>query len=339
LTDQVRRLAALGVDAIKAKDPVPPMELLAAADVARGLGLPVFGHVWAGDEPPFRAADAPGAYDGVSHLYSVAPAAIRAPELVPPPPDSTAPLDERRIWNKSLWLAADSAGLRERIAALVSRPSWLEPLLVNEENFVRQRAVDSADAPFASFPSVRRRLGENRVPSRAAEDQRRLERALARLRGFVREFHEAGGMLVAGTDNAPIPGISLHQELEALVTAGLPPADAIAAGTRNAAIALHAADRLGTIEVGKLADLVILTADPRADIRHTRRVWRVVKAGVVHDPAPLLASLGREGRSIAAASAGGGWSRKRLAAGAALLVALLAGALFVAHSRRRGSLG
>jgi imidazolonepropionase-like amidohydrolase len=82
-------------------------------------------------------------------------------------------------------------------------------------------------------------------------------------------------------------------ELEELVAAGLPPLDAIRAGTGGAARILGAARDLGTIEVGKWADLVILDADPLADIRNTRRIWQVVHYGRLVDRGAILEAVKR----------------------------------------------
>ena len=96
---------------------------------------------------------------------------------------------------------------------------------------------------------------------------------------------------MAGTDTpCPYvpPGFSLHQELELLVEAGLPPAAALQTATIQGARVLKQGANLGSIEAGKLADLVILDADPSADIRNTRKINRVVRGGCVLDPRSLL---------------------------------------------------
>jgi imidazolonepropionase-like amidohydrolase len=99
-----------------------------------------------------------------------------------------------------------------------------------------------------------------------------------------------GVKLHAGTD-APNPkcffGSSLHWELERLVEAGLAPLEVLRIATLDAATALGRGD-LGSLEAGKAADLVLLDRDPLADIRNTRGIWRVVKAGWVLDPDQLL---------------------------------------------------
>jgi imidazolonepropionase-like amidohydrolase len=100
---------------------------------------------------------------------------------------------------------------------------------------------------------------------------------------FLREFHGAGGSIVAGTDAGNpmiIPGASLHRELALLVQAGLSPDDALMAATGRAA-ALLGVDSIGVLAPGKLADLVILAADPRSDIANTRQIVRVMLGGIL----------------------------------------------------------
>ena len=100
----------------------------------------------------------------------------------------------------------------------------------------------------------------------------------------------AGVTIGTGTDIWQIP-IGVHMELEQLVAAGLTPAQAIHAGTGGAARILGADKDLGTIEVGKWADLVLLDADPLADIRNTRRIWQVVHDGRLVDRPAILKAV------------------------------------------------
>jgi imidazolonepropionase-like amidohydrolase/Tol biopolymer transport system component len=97
----------------------------------------------------------------------------------------------------------------------------------------------------------------------------------------AKRYAQAGATLLAGTDNM-FP-LGLHLELELLVAAGLSPMEAIMAATRHAARAMNAHAEIGTLEVGKWADLVILDADPLEDIRNIRRIWQVVQGGRVVD--------------------------------------------------------
>ncbi len=119
-------------------------------------------------------------------------------------------------------------------------------------------------------------------------------RQFAKLQELTGMMFRAGVELMAGTDT-PVqfcpPGGALHQELELLTASGLTPADALIAATKHNARALGEAGQLGTIETGKLADLVILDADPLADIRNTRKIHRVIHAGYLIDPALLLQAV------------------------------------------------
>lgn len=104
-------------------------------------------------------------------------------------------------------------------------------------------------------------------------------------------LYRAGVTLLAGTDTPePFcpPGFSLHQELELLVESGLPPAAALQAATIHNAQVLRVERSLGSIEPGKLADIVILNADPLASIQNSRNIAAVIKGGRVLDPKSLL---------------------------------------------------
>jgi len=99
----------------------------------------------------------------------------------------------------------------------------------------------------------------------------------------VREMREAGVRLMAGSDVAVLnvfPGGSLHEELRLLVdSVGMSPLEALASATRKPAEWLGLADSVGTVAVGKVADLVLLDADPLASIANTRRISAVVLRG------------------------------------------------------------
>lgn len=99
---------------------------------------------------------------------------------------------------------------------------------------------------------------------------------------LVRDMHKAGVKLLAGTDT-PVPycfpGSGVHDELELFVQAGLTPREALQTATRNPAEYLGQLAHLGTVEVGKLADLVVLDANPLDDIRNIRKIHAVVVGG------------------------------------------------------------
>ena len=141
----------------------------------------------------------------------------------------------------------DDPGLDTLFAAMVRRHTTFEPTLL----------------VFADRPPVQRLAG-----------------------AITKMAHRRGVTIIAGTDtlgaadgdSLALP--NLHRELELLVTlAGLTPAEALESGTRDAAAVLGAQQLRGTVEVGKLADLVVLRSDPLRDIRNTRSIQLVMKRG------------------------------------------------------------
>jgi len=107
----------------------------------------------------------------------------------------------------------------------------------------------------------------------------------------VHALHAAGIPIVAGTDQT-VPGYSLHREMELYVEAGFTPLEALQAATIEAARATGVEQESGSLQPGKRGDVLLLNADPLADIHNTRAVWRTVAAGAVYDPAPLWKSVG-----------------------------------------------
>jgi hypothetical protein len=105
----------------------------------------------------------------------------------------------------------------------------------------------------------------------------------------IRALHRAGARIIAGVDSPLVPyGLSLHGELEEYVAAGLSPFEALQTATVNTARLLNADDDIGTIQAGKLADLVIVDGDPLTEIKAARRVKTVIKNGEVYELSALL---------------------------------------------------
>jgi len=104
------------------------------------------------------------------------------------------------------------------------------------------------------------------------------------LKRTFKKLHDAGVNIAAGTDSGT-PGVvigkGLHKELELMVEAGISPMEAIMAGTKNAADNLAKAGELGTIECGKLADVIAVSGDPLKNIRDTREIKLVIKDGEI----------------------------------------------------------
>jgi imidazolonepropionase-like amidohydrolase len=139
-----------------------------------------------------------------------------------------------------------------------------------------------------------RKAVESRLPRRVNEQ---FERIYWAKRKEVKAFYDAGGgrLITLGTDHPSwgefLSGFGSHRELHVLVLSGIPAAAAIKIGTINGARALNVASKLGTLEAGKLADLSVVRGNPLQDIRNTRNVRLVMKAGRFHDAAELLASV------------------------------------------------
>ena len=112
----------------------------------------------------------------------------------------------------------------------------------------------------------------------------------------LNRFYESGGenLLLVGTDEPVyttlLPGFAFHRELLAMVYAGLPNISVLKAATINGANALGVADKLGSIEPGKLADLYVTKGNPLNNIKTARNIQLVIKNGVIYDPDTLLKS-------------------------------------------------
>src|SRR5262245_17718335 len=114
---------------------------------------------------------------------------------------------------------------------------------------------------------------------------------LPTLRANLKMVNDAGILIVAGTDtglSGVFPGVASHLELILHAEAGLRTADIIKAATINAARMIGREKDLGTIEEGKVADLLILDANPLDDIRNIKQIHRVIKGGTMFEPAELL---------------------------------------------------
>jgi imidazolonepropionase-like amidohydrolase len=184
------------------------------------------------------------------------------------------------------------------IEVLAKRRIFVDPTLVVYRNMLLLSDLEEfhAHPDVAEVPERQRsywhkyRRGQGLAPS-TRDYRRQVLKKYLELTGLL---YRAGVPLLAGTDaNEPfVPaGSSLMQELELLVESGLPPAAVLRAATLSNAQALRQGDRLGSIEVGKLADLVVLMADPLADIKNARKIEWVIHGGIVCEPRKLLQAV------------------------------------------------
>lgn len=180
------------------------------------------------------------------------------------------------------------AMLRER------RVPYVTTLVVLEgyaEALGRALSLSPAEREIVDPAAVASLLDPAPLPERAAGAAERMRAQLPIALANVRRAREAGVLVVAGSDAGNIGtfhGPAILRELELLVQAGLTPAEALRAATLDAAAAFGSADALGSVEAGKLADLVVLDASPLADVRNLARVRVVVKDGVPHTPEEIL---------------------------------------------------
>ncbi len=173
-------------------------------------------------------------------------------------------------------------------ARFVKNGTWQAPTLVWTRANESLQNISADDDRLKYVPAA---LKEEWKPEKMREGVTQARFELAR-RAFAKELEIVGAMnragvrILAGSDSLDpyvFPGSSLHEELALLVQAGLTPIEAIQAATRNAASYLGMLDTSGTIERGKVADLLLLDANPLADISNTQKINAVVSGGRLID--------------------------------------------------------
>ena len=193
-------------------------------------------------------------------------------------------------------LDIDTPQVQSLIHELVERKVAITSTLPVFESFVATRPVLSGkQRAMMSAESLRSHLAARAAaatsPARAAQ----LEASLKKEMAFELAFVKAGGLLLAGPDptgnGGVLPGFGDQRELELLVEAGFSPLEAIRIGTANGARYLGRLDKIGTVEAGKNADLVVVNGDPSRRINDVENVEIVFKDGVGYDPSRLNASV------------------------------------------------
>jgi imidazolonepropionase-like amidohydrolase len=170
--------------------------------------------------------------------------------------------------------------------AMVQHKTWHTPTLVLARSFLLRSELAAKPDERRKYvaPSVKEYWDKNNPVPQNVPEQVMAERrqALQKMFDVVRAMHKAGVEMLAGTDPPTrdiFPGFSLHDELGLLVESGFTPREALATATVNAAKCLGFSDSQGAIEKGNVADLVVLDADPLADIEHVRKISGVAVAG------------------------------------------------------------
>ena len=283
----VDSLIKLGVDFVKVHGQLTPSVYFAIARRARERGIPFAGHV-------SRAIGAAAASDSgqrsIEHLLGVPAPCTPAESL------SLAP----RFTVQGAIGRCSSEDLAQLYARLVRNETWVTPTFV--------AAVEIANWPTKPVPgdslahylpqALRTFVAQlfpmpDSIPVGAEAVGRAM---LAKRMAQVAQMRRAGVRVMTGTDaplrNSP-PGFGLHEEMQLLVRGGMSTFDALRAATSEPALFLGL-DSLGTVETGKVADLVLLDANPLTDIRNTRRISGVMANGRYYD-APRRNTLLRAG--------------------------------------------
>lgn len=283
--------ADAGATSFKAYMHITRDELGAAIDEAHKRGLKVTGHLCSVTYPEAIALG----IDNLEHGFMVNTqfAKDKQPDVCPLY-DSQAFLEHAE---------PDGPEAKALIEDLIAHHVALTSTLPVFEGFVPNRPRLNPRAMDVLTPEARtshlflRNLTASQPADAAAERTKIFARGMAMERAFVK----AGGLLMAGCDpsgnGGVIPGFSDHREVELLVEAGFTPPEAIRIATLNGAIFLGRDATIGSIEVGKNADLLVVKGDPSAKIRDIENVEVVFKDGVAFDSDRLIESVkGRYGQ-------------------------------------------
>lgn len=251
---------------------------------AHDKGMRVSGHIPAG----MRAEQAVDAgYDEIQH------ANMLLLNFMPDVTDTRTPARFTEPAKRAADLDLQSPEVRAFIAKLRAKNVVVDPTLTVFEGMFTSRAGVMAPS-YAMVaerfpPQARRYFLTGGLPVPEGMDER-YKKSFAKMLELVAELHRAGVMVVAGTD--ALAGFSLHRELELYAQAGISNADVLRLATLTPAEILKRDKDLGTIEVGKLADLIVIDGDPLANISDIRKVVKVVKGGKVFEPVELYRELG-----------------------------------------------
>lgn len=256
-------------------------ELAAVIAVAHKRGIKVTGHLCS---VTFREAAELG-IDNLEHGFFPATdfVADKKPDECPGQPKGQAAVAA---------IDPNSEAVRSLIAELVKKKVALTSTLTVFETLTPgrpiQRCLDYLE------PQLKEQF-EQRYAAAQRNTTSTMSALFPKARAMEMAFVRAGGTLLVGTDptggGGLVPGCSDQHAIELLVESGMTPLEAIKVGTLNGATFLGRADKVGSIALGKQADLVVLDGNPAAQISDLEKVTIVFKQGIGYDPAKLIASV------------------------------------------------
>ena len=296
--ETIRELKEQGVDFIKIYEMVSPEVFEAMVETANELDLPIDSHV----PLSLRASTAGPSVDSIEHLRNIEmDCASNSPELHEERldrlknPDGISGFALRSSLHSLQRLPAiasyDQARCDEVIAALEST-TQVPTLQLVSTGLVPPWSRGDWDEALDRLPAASAAEWKEITEDRRMNPADDVDTTFAEWALFLTgRAHAAGVPIGAGTDT-PIgpspPGYSLHTELELLVRAGLSPVEALAAATVRPAEYFSLEDEMGSVDVGKVADLVLLDANPLDDITNTKQISHVVSKGVIYDVEKLI---------------------------------------------------
>jgi len=280
----VKKYKELGYVQIKIYSSVKPELVPAIIDEAHENGMRVSGHIPAG----MTAAECVKlGYDEVQH------ANFLMLNFMPDVKNTNTPSRFTEVAKRGADLDLNSVDVKSFVKLLQDRHTVLDPTLSVFEDMFLTRAgeIPRGFQPVAKRlpPQVRRGLlSAGLTPPTGMEE--RYKQSFARMVEMAGMMYWAGIPIEDGTDS--MAGFALHRELELHVIAGIPPVKVLQNVTLNASRIMHLDRDLGSITVGKLADLVMVDGDPVADISNVRKTKLVLKDGVMYRPEELYSALG-----------------------------------------------
>lgn len=300
--EAVQKAKGEGADFIKIYNLIPREAYFAIMDESRKVGLPVAGHI------PWSVTAREASDAGQKSIEHVRGTQMLCPSLEENRNEAQASgqaasaMTRSRAQRDATCLDTyDRAKAKEFFSQLAKNRTWLAPTLtvLRAYAFLDQEEF-RADARLKYMrPSQRRAwLPENNRFRRdfTAEDWALQKKMFKQYVQVIGQMRRAGLQILAGTDTANpycFPGFSLHDELALLVEAGLTPLEALQAATSRAAHFLGRDAELGTVQNGKLADLVLLEENPLENIQNTKKIAGVVSRGKWLSRSGLDEILGR----------------------------------------------